>query len=377
MFLFILIFLKNSPQRYKKKSFGQYDKIKKDYLCASFSKIYNIHIMIKHVQPDKLYALYKLNTMFKTSFLSTLCTLSLLMTSCNFSSAQPSLNNGNMPIATALDIPKSVTFCGETISLERYDMRERYDREQLAFMYMHSSSLQLIKRANRYFPIIEPILAANGVPDDFKYLAAIESMLDPRAYSSAKAAGLWQFLASTGKSYGLEINTEVDERYHIEKETIAACKYLKEAYSKYGDWATVAASYNAGMGRISSEQTKQLVESSFDMLLVSETSRYVFRIMAAKAFLENPQKFGFKVKKEQLYHTVGTEEVEVSTAVANWAEWAQKRGINYSQLKDFNIWLRDNKLTNKSGKTYIIKLPKAEDLNFDASKIKVHVKITE
>ncbi|MDR1698871.1 MAG: lytic transglycosylase domain-containing protein, partial [Prevotellaceae bacterium] len=232
--------------------------------------------------------------------------------------AQPSAAHVNMPTTVSLDIPSSALFCGEKISLERYDMRERYDREQLTFQYMHSSSIQLVKRANRYFPVIEPILKENGVPDDFKYLATIESMLDPRAVSPAKAAGIWQFLESTGREFGLEVNSEIDERYHVEKATVAACKYLKSAYAKYGDWATVAAAYNAGMHKISAEQDKQAVQSSFDMLLASETSRYVFRILAVKAFLENPQKFGFKIKREHLYHTVGTNEVKVSGAIADW-----------------------------------------------------------
>jgi len=234
--------------------------------------------------------------------------------------------------------------------------------------------MQLIKRANRFFPIIEPILKANGIPDDFKYLAVVESALDVRALSPVKAAGIWQFMDDTGKRYGLEINSEVDERYHVEKSTVAACKYLKEAYDKYGDWATVAASYNAGTQKISAEQDKQSVSSSFDMLLVPETSRYVFRILAAKRFLENPKQFGFFLKKEHLYHDIRTDEVKVTGPVPDWSEWARQYGITYSQLKDFNVWLRDRGLTNKTGKTYIISIPKKEDLNFDVRKIRVYNK---
>jgi len=298
----------------------------------------------------------------------------LIMTTPVSMTAQSWAANANIPVTVSLDIPGSVEFCGKQISLERYDMRERYDREQLAFMYMHSSSLQLIKRANRFFPIIEPLLKANGVPDDFKYLAAVESMLDTRALSPAKAAGIWQFMEATGRRYGLEINNEIDERYHVEKATVAACKYLKEAYRRYGDWATVAASYNAGMGRINSEQDKQSVSSSFDMLLVDETSRYVFRILAAKRFLENPQKFGFFLKKEHLYHNIRTDDVKVTGPVADWAEWAKQQGTTYNHLKDFNVWLRDRSLVNRARKTYIISIPRKEDLNFDVRKIKVHNK---
>jgi len=298
----------------------------------------------------------------------------MLITASAPAIAQSSADNADIPITVSLDIPRSVEFCGKKISLERYDMRERFDREQLAFMYMHSTSLQLIKRANLFFPIIEPILKANGIPDDFKYLAAVESALDPRALSPAKAAGIWQFMDATGRRYGLEINSEVDERYHVEKATVAACKYLKEAYDKYGDWATVAASYNAGMQKISSEQDKQAVSSSFDMLLVDETSRYVFRILAAKRFLENPQSFGFLLKKAHLYHYIRTDKVKVTGPVADWADWAKQQGITYGQLKDFNIWLRDRSLTNKAGKTYVISIPQKEDLNFDIRKVKVHNK---
>ena len=202
------------------------------------------------------------------------------------------------PVSVSLDIPEYVVFAGDTLDIRRYDLRERYDREQLSFMYMHSSSLQIVRRANRYFPIIEPILKREGVPDDFKYLAVIESSLNPLAYSPAKAAGMWQFLASTGKEYGLEVSEEVDERYHVEKATVAACRYLKDARERLGSWVNAAAAYNAGLNRISGEQEKQRVESALDMRLVSETSRYVFRIMAAKAFLEDPQRFGFYLKKK-------------------------------------------------------------------------------
>lgn len=274
--------------------------------------------------------------------------------------------------ATSLPIPKEVSFCGQDIDLLRYDMRERFDREQLAFMYMHSSSIQIVKRANRYFPIIEPILQKNGIPDDLKYLAVIESNLNPVAQSPVKAAGLWQFMATTAKSYGLEVNEDVDERFHVEKATMAACKYLKDAYTKYGNWATTCASYNAGQGRISSEQTKQKVSSSFDMYLVSETSRYVFRILAAKQFLEHPADYGFIFKKEHFYHTVRTKDVTVNTSVEDWAEWAKAQGITYYQLKDFNPWLRSRGLKNPQGKLYTIKIPLEEDLNFDIKKVTIH-----
>ena len=174
------------------------------------------------------------------------------------------------------EVPASIEFCGKTIDLSRFDRHERMDRELLAFTYMHSTSLQMLKKANRYFPIVEPILKENGIPDDFKYLMVIESNMNPTARSSAGAAGLWQFMQGTGRDYGLEVNNNVDERYHIEKATRAACRYLKDAYAKYKDWVAVAASYNAGQARIASQLAKQDVDDSLDLQLVEETARYVY-----------------------------------------------------------------------------------------------------
>ncbi|MDE6702437.1 MAG: lytic transglycosylase domain-containing protein, partial [Muribaculaceae bacterium] len=211
-------------------------------------------------------------------------------------------------------------------------------------------------------PGIAPILKANGVPDDVIYLACAESSLNPRAYSPAKAAGFWQFLASTAKQYGLEVNDEIDERYNLEKATAAACRYLKKALQKYGDWPTVMASYNAGMGRISGELEKQISDNSFDLYLNDETSRYVFRIMAIKTILENPSAYGYKLTPNQLYRNTDCKIVEVSGPVEDWATWAQKHGISYAQLKEENPWIRSRSLTNKAGKTYQVKVPKNESL---------------
>jgi hypothetical protein len=269
-------------------------------------------------------------------------------------------------------IPDAVVFCGEKIDLRRLDMRERFDREINAFTYLHSTTMLYFKRANRYFPLIEPILARNDIPSDFKYLCAIESNLDIRAYSPAKAAGLWQFMETTGKQYGLEISSEVDERYHIEKATEAACGYYRDAYSKYGKWTDVAASYNAGMGRISSAMDSQMVDSAFDLLLVSETSRYVFRIMALKQLFENPSQYGFVLKKEDLYPLVPVQYETVDNNIENIAAYANEKGLNYMLIKEFNPWLRDTRLTVRSGKSYRIAIPDKEDLYYNADKIKVH-----
>ena len=276
--------------------------------------------------------------------------------------------------AVSLDIPDKVEFAGTMIFLDRYDMRERFDREQMAFTYAYASTIVTIKRANLYFPVIEPILKENGIPDDFKYLALVESNFNTRAFSSAKAAGIWQFMPETAKQYGLEISDGIDERYHIEKATVAACRYLKDAYDRFGDWATVAASYNAGMERITSEQNMQRVGSFFDMLIFDETSRYIFRILAIKEILKHPQQYGFYIKREHLYPSIGFSEVTVNGPIEDWAEFARGFGITYAQLKDFNVWIRGNKLENKDWKTYVIRIPHKEDLTFDVKRIKVYQK---
>ena len=202
-------------------------------------------------------------------------------------------------------VPEQAIFDGDTIDLRRYDRRERMDREMMSFTYMHSTTMLMLKRANRYFPIIEPLLKANGIPDDFKYLMVIESSLNPIARSPAGAAGLWQFMPATAREFGLEVNDNVDERYHIEKATAAACRYFKQAYAKYGDWMAVSAAYNAGQGRISSQLDKQLADHAMDLWLVEETSRYMFRLLAVKEVFGNPQRFGFLLKRHSLQRSDG------------------------------------------------------------------------
>ncbi len=268
-------------------------------------------------------------------------------------------------------VPQQVIFCGEAIDLTRYDMRERFDREINAFTYLHSTTLLQIKRANRYFPVIEPVLAKNNIPDDFKYLAVIESMLDVRAYSPAQAAGLWQFITQTGKQYGLEITSQVDERYHVEKSTEAACRYLKDAYRKFNSWTDVAASYNAGMNRIEKGLREQNVDTAFDLLLVEETSRYVFRILAMKEIFSNPYRYGFILKSEDLYPVIPTKAVKITEDVTDFADFAQKQGINYYQLKNFNVWLRDKELKTM-GKTYVVQIPLEEGMCYDPKKTVAH-----
>ena len=262
----------------------------------------------------------------------------------------------------APSVPKMIVFAGDTIRFDRQDIYERMDRELISFTYMHTNSTLMLKRSKRIFAKVVPILRANGVPEDLKYLMAIESNFDPKALSSAGAAGLWQFTKSTAKESGLEVSSEVDERYHIEKETVAACKYLLKAYDKYGDWMTVAASYNGGQNGISKRIENQRQRKAMDLWLVEETSRYMFRILAAKMFFEDPTSFGFYVREKDKYpvEPKPKETVSVSGPIENLVDFAEEHGIRYATLKGANLWLRDSKLTNKAGKTYEIVIPRED-----------------
>ncbi len=260
------------------------------------------------------------------------------------------------------DIPMSINFAGETVSFDRLDMAERLDRELTSIIYGQTTTELCFKRANRYFPALAKILKEQGVPLDFLYLAVTESSMDYSAYSSAKAAGMWQLLAGTGRDFGLEVSDEVDERYDPEKSTVAACKYLKSAYKKYGHWPTVAASYNAGMQKISNELSKQRVDNSFDLYLVQETSRYVFRVMAYKLLMESPKRYGYRFSRKNLWQPVDYTTVDVTGSVASWIDWAKDKGLTYAQLREANPWIRSTKLTNTSGKTYKVRIPKQSEL---------------
>ncbi len=255
-------------------------------------------------------------------------------------------------------VPEFIEFAGETIRFDRPDLYERMDRELITFTYGHTNSLLMLKRSRRIFSQVVPILKKNGIPEDLKYLMAIESNLDPKAYSTAGAAGLWQFMKATGRGYGLEVGDEVDERYNIEKATTAACKYLKEAYAKFGDWMTVAASYNAGQGGISKRLSDQRQKRAMDLFLVTETSRYMFRILVAKMFFENPEAFGFHLEEDDYYPVLTPKEtVSVSGPIPNFTDFAEEHGTTYFFLKEANLWLRSDHLTNKSAKTYQVVIP--------------------
>ncbi|GGG47586.1 murein transglycosylase [Croceivirga lutea] len=257
---------------------------------------------------------------------------------------------------SAIDIPEDLNFSGEMVPLSDPEIMERVDREFLVNTYWQSNALLLMKRANKYFPIIEPILAKNGIPDDFKYLAVAESGLQ-NVVSPAGATGFWQIMKATGREYGLEVNDNVDERYHLEKSTQVACDYLNKWKNRFGTWTLTAAAYNAGPGGIQKYMNIQKVDDYYDLLLGQETGRYVFRIMAIKEILSNPEKYGFELEKDDLYKDVPTFTVEVDEPIADWADFASTYEINYKILKRHNPWLREAHLNNASRKKYGIKIP--------------------
>lgn len=256
----------------------------------------------------------------------------------------------------ALNVPDNLDFSGESLPLNNPDILEKMDRELLVNTYWQSNALLMFKRANKYFPVIEPILEKYGIPNDFKYLAVIESGLT-NAVSPARARGFWQIMRDTGKENGLEINTNVDERYNVEKSTEVACKYLLKAKAKFGTWTLAAASYNAGRGGISKQLKRQNVSDYYDLLLGEETGRYMFRIVALKEILNNPEKYGFNFRHKDLYKRIPTYKVSVDTAVTSFVKFSEHFGINYKILKLHNPWLREVHLNNKSRKAYFIEIP--------------------
>ena len=258
-------------------------------------------------------------------------------------------------------VPESVTFAGKTYRFDRPDLYERMDREMISFSYSHTNSVLMLKRADRMFTQVVPILKKNDIPEDLKYLMAIECNLDPTSVSVAGARGPWQFMKAAARENGLEVGDEVDERFHIQKATEAACKYLKAAYAKYGDWITVAASYNAGQGGISQRIENQRQSNAMDMFLPAETSRYIFRLLTAKFFFEHPEEFGFHVSPEECYPYIPPREtVTVNGPIESLTDFAEEHGTTYFFLKEANLWLRSDKLTNKAGKTYKIIIPDTE-----------------
>ena len=256
----------------------------------------------------------------------------------------------------ALQIPEKLDFAGEAMPLKSPDIYERMDKELLVNTYWQSNGLLMFKRAKKYFPIIEPILKKHGIPDDFKYLAVIESGLT-NAVSPAGARGVWQIMPATAKENGMEVNESVDERYHLEKSTEAACKYLLVAKEKFGSWTLAAASYNGGMNGINKKMEEQQVDNYYDLLLTEETSRYVFRILALKEIMKNSDKYGFRIPNEALYYAIPTKKIVIDSSITDLAKFAKTQGVNYKILKIHNPWLRDKKLTVTTGKKYEIEIP--------------------
>ena len=289
--------------------------------------------------------------------IATVLTVQLFTFSSSPETVEKTVHSKGQYAVYSLNLPDSINFANERVPIERNDVKESLDRELLINTYWQSQTILFIKRANRFFPVIEPILREHGVPDDFKYLALIESGLMPRAVSPAGAAGIWQFMRTTAREYGLEVTREVDERYNIEKATVAACKYFKKAHDHYGSWTLAAAAYNAGKTGIAKQLNRQKTDNYYDLLLGEETGRYVYRIIAVKEILSEPYKYGFYVKQEDLYPPYRTKNIEIKRPVKNFADFAKKYNLSYKTFKDLNPWLRETYLTNTSGKTYLVKIP--------------------
>ena len=295
--------------------------------------------------------------------IATIVVLLSIMSIFSFSSKEHAENisvlNSLKEKYTIFAIPKpssTIYFANERVPLENPDIWERYDKELLKNTYWQSNTLLLHKRAAKYFPVIEPILKKNNLPDDFKYLALIESGLE-NVTSPAGAKGFWQIMKSTAKEFNLEVNSEVDERYHIEKSSQAACDFLNSAKEKFGSWTLAAAAYNMGKSGLLKQMNRQKSYAYYDLLLNNETSRYVFRILAIKEIIENPKKYGFQFRTEDLYKNIPTYEVMVDTNISSWADFSKEYGINYKILKLHNPWLRESYLTNKLKKKYYIEIP--------------------
>ena len=253
--------------------------------------------------------------------------------------------------------PDTILLCGELVPQWNWEVKERLERELLSNTYWQSNTLLLLKRSGKYFPMMDKILKEEGVPTDFKYLAVAESGLT-NAVSPAGARGVWQFMKSTGESYGLEINNEIDERYHIEKATRAACAYLKNAKSELGTWTLAAAAYNRGLYGVKRDLSNQKVDTYYELFMNTETSRYVFRLIAYKLIMENPSDYGFSLKKSEYYTNTPNVNISVDTTISDLAEFALQNGTNYKTVRLLNPWIRDDHLIVKQGEKLVIEVPK-------------------
>lgn len=259
-------------------------------------------------------------------------------------------------------LPNTLDFAGEDVPLDVYYVREALDKELIINCYQHSKTIQIIKRAARYFPVIEPILKEEGLPDDFKYLCVAESGLE-NVVSPAKAAGFWQFIPSTGKLYGMEISDDVDERYNLEQSTRAACQYLKKSKASLGSWSLAAAAYNMGEINLKKNIENQSINNYWDLYLNQETSRYVYRILSYKLIMENPQMYGYESCPAHLYHPIPCKEITVTSPIPSLYDFAKEHNVSYKELKFLNPWLRNSKIS-VSGKKYTIKIPQKNKNNY-------------
>jgi membrane-bound lytic murein transglycosylase D len=266
-------------------------------------------------------------------------------------------NNNNKPQWYAPPIPASLSFAGEIAPIERWDVREKFDRELLLNYYSPGTIVYLLKLANRNFPLISSRLQANGVPDDFKYLCIAESNMQSWAVSKSGAVGYWQFLNGTAPGYGLQVSSELDQRQDLERSTDAACKYLKQAYARFGSWTAAAASYNCGMNGFASAAGFQRTNNYYDLQLPEETNKYIFRILVFKYVLENAPALGFNVTEQEKYETIPFRTVRVSSTISDLAQFATNNGTSYKMLRNLNPWLKGKSLTVQAGRTYTIKLP--------------------
>ena len=251
--------------------------------------------------------------------------------------------------------PQSISFAGEVVPLYKHYVLERLDRELLVNNFWHSNSILVLKRAPKYFPIIEPILQENGIPDDFKYLAVIESGLT-NVTSPAGAEGFWQFMPQTARDYGLEVNGDIDERLNLIKATESAAAYLMDAYAEFGNWTLAAAAYNAGVQRIKTSLEKQQTNSYYDLFLNEETSRYMYRMLATKLIFESPERYGFVIPKAQTYPFPKTKLVKVGTSPIDWVAFAKSQNMSYADLREMNPWIKGYQLSNWNNTEYKIRV---------------------
>lgn len=290
-----------------------------------------------------------------------LCSLAAVVM---FTSASAQLYQTQAPSISMVmvpELPQNLSFAGERVPLDNYDTRESLIREIFSTEFMHSRTMISLLNTRRYFPIIEPILKKNGIPSDFKYLCVAESGLNPNISSGAGASGLWQLMPFVGKNFGMEVGKDVDERYHIEKATVAACKHLLESYELFGSWTLAAAAYNLGNTGVKTRMQKQGTTDYYDTFLPEETMRYMFRCIAWKLVVENPERYGFKIAESDYYPALTDyREVEVSDRQIDWSAFARSQGTTYKMLRELNHWIRDYQYTNAAGKTYVVKIPSAK-----------------